>query len=390
MSKRILIVTNFFSPSVGGVETHLLDLCDILSARGFTPHVLSYQPNASHVRGPSFEVRNGTRIRRLHWFGHGWFDTLEPYPPLQFLYMVPGLAGLATWYLLQHAREIDIVHPQGLIPLMAVLPIAKVLRKRLIVSLHTIFRLAQRSVLARAVVPVLNKCDLVLTVSNAGGEDLIKAGVHPNRVRVFHYWIDETQFTPIDKKIARKQVGFPDDKIVALFVGRFHSSKGVRLVIEAARRCNAKELFFPFVGIGPEQVEIEKAAQENLSIRLVGPVSHNQLPLYYSAADVLVWAPVDIDCVGRVCMEALMCGLPVLAANQSAYFGIPRPVPSDLLPPQVGRLIDPTPEALASVLEGLVKRQLPGTPFLRSECRQFAQRKFGASAVEQIVAAYEH
>ena len=44
MNQSVLIITPFFSPNIGGVETHLDDLVDALDKNGYKVYVQTYSP----------------------------------------------------------------------------------------------------------------------------------------------------------------------------------------------------------------------------------------------------------------------------------------------------------------------------------------------------------
>ena len=67
-SKGILILTPFFSPNTGGVETHLDDLVEYLVKRSYQVYVLTYQPLMNNIQAQSVEKKPNLEIRRIKWF----------------------------------------------------------------------------------------------------------------------------------------------------------------------------------------------------------------------------------------------------------------------------------------------------------------------------------
>jgi glycosyltransferase involved in cell wall biosynthesis len=88
---KILMITPFFSPNIGGVETHLDDLCEYLRKRGHKIFVITYQPLTTNVKALKFERDQNLEVRRIGWFGYSLFHKLEPYPLLEFMYLTPIL-----------------------------------------------------------------------------------------------------------------------------------------------------------------------------------------------------------------------------------------------------------------------------------------------------------
>ena len=80
--KTILIISLGYSPNVGGLETHLDNLVNYLTKNGYKLFVLTYQPIQTKAKGKSLEKEMNLEIRRIRWFGCGWLNILEAYPPL--------------------------------------------------------------------------------------------------------------------------------------------------------------------------------------------------------------------------------------------------------------------------------------------------------------------
>lgn len=91
--KGILIVTPFFSPNIGGVETHLDDLVSALDEQGYRVFVQTYSPITTKGTSWKAHERSGNEINitRYAWFGEKLFHKLEKFPIFGFLYLTPYL-----------------------------------------------------------------------------------------------------------------------------------------------------------------------------------------------------------------------------------------------------------------------------------------------------------
>ena len=89
----VLILTPFFSPNIGGVETHLDNLVSILDEKGYRVFVQTYSPITTENTPwkKSELIGNNIKINRYRWFGKNLFHKLENYPILDFLYLTPYL-----------------------------------------------------------------------------------------------------------------------------------------------------------------------------------------------------------------------------------------------------------------------------------------------------------
>ncbi|MCX8122868.1 MAG: glycosyltransferase [Spirochaetes bacterium] len=140
------------------------------------------------------------------------------------------------------------------------------------------------------------------------GKDM---GFNPSQVFLTAHWVEEI-FKPY--KTSKEEIfGVSATTPVILFAGRLSEEKGVMdipkvMEIVKQKHPHAK---VAFAGIGPKEQELKKLMPDAI---FLGWVDHEKLPKIYSAADMLV-LPSRFDTFGCVVLEALSCGLPVLAYN---------------------------------------------------------------------------
>lgn len=103
-----------------------------------------------------------------------------------------------------------------------------------------------------------------------------------------------------------------DNKVIFLFVGRLVKRKNVNLIIQAARLLNTDNFGIVIVGSGEEREALKSLADGNPNISFAGNVSPDELPVFYSMADVLV-LPANQEPWGLVINEAMNCGLAIIA-----------------------------------------------------------------------------
>jgi D-inositol-3-phosphate glycosyltransferase len=147
-------------------------------------------------------------------------------------------------------------------------------------------------------------------------------GADPNRIEVVPCGVDIDRFTPMDKEISRKKLGIPAGERVILFVGRIEPLKGIDILISAAAQLHDDENFRVLIVGGDERtqerVDELRAHAEGLDIdhhlTWIGAVPHEDLPLYYNAADVCV-VPSYYESFGLVAIESMACGTPVVASR---------------------------------------------------------------------------
>ncbi len=165
-------------------------------------------------------------------------------------------------------------------------------------------------------------CHHIMATTEREKEELmVRYGASPGKISVIPCGVNLELFQPLDKEIARQQLGLADDKII-LFVGRIEPLKGVAPLLKAiAYLQNIQGLRLVIIG-GDEysQPEIEKLQKLSGdlhiqdSVTFLGLIKHEQLPYYYNAADVCV-VPSFYESFGLVALESLACGTPVVATD---------------------------------------------------------------------------
>jgi glycosyltransferase involved in cell wall biosynthesis len=115
--KSILLLTPFFHPNIGGVETHLSDLVSKLAQLNYQIFVQTYSPiTTPGVKWKKYEKNKNIHIRRYYWFGKQLFHRIEKYPFFDFLYLTPYLLIRSFLWMLKNHKKIDTIHSHGFNP----------------------------------------------------------------------------------------------------------------------------------------------------------------------------------------------------------------------------------------------------------------------------------
>ena len=376
-SKTVLMICPFAKPNLGGVESHLEKLTNYLIQHNYRVFLLTYQPLTTRAHGASIEKRDNLEIQRVSWFGNGWFTQLEPFFPLVFLYLFPGLFCKCLFFYLRRHQEIDCIHAHGLVAAAIAKILARIHRKRTVISTHAIYHFENRNILALLNKWLLGSADRILAVGEPSRQELISIGLDPKKIRVHPNWIDLDVYRPLDRTAIRSSLGV--SKVAVLFAGRLLEKKGVLLILQAAK--NLPHLQFIIAGDGPVKEAVVDCAAQNANVNYVGSVSTiTKLVEYYNAADVFVSLPLYDEGFAGVYLEALACGTPVIASNKGCL--------PDFLDRSVATLIEPTVENLTQNLSALSENNCRSAE-LRKQCRQYALEHFGEKNVQVIVASYE-
>lgn len=156
--------------------------------------------------------------------------------------------------------------------------------------------------------------------------------VSSERVVVIPPGVDTGHFYPIARDEAREYIGVPLEKRMVLFVGRIESLKGVDTLLQAMVGLKNKGLFAHDTGClaiigGEADVSTEALSSEMVRltrmsselglgdiVEFLGKRDQDKLPYYYSAAEVVV-VPSHYESFGLVALEAMACGVPVVASE---------------------------------------------------------------------------
>ncbi len=135
-------------------------------------------------------------------------------------------------------------------------------------------------------------------------------GFDRNRLRLTAHWPD-ARFTGPPKPDRNAIPGLRGDERILLFVGRISDEKGVMelpCILQKVREM-IPQVRLVVVGTGPAEERLKKALPEEIFIPWVEP---EKLAAIYPVGDMLV-LPSRFDTFGCVVLEALSCGLPVVA-----------------------------------------------------------------------------
>lgn len=383
--RRVLMLTPFASPNRGGVETHIDALIAALTRRNIWVTLLTHQPLVAAVKAPSREPLANGEVIRIPWFGRGWHPRIEPYAPLVFAYLVPGLLAGAIRYRVTHKTGFDVIHAHGLAAAVAALGIRWTgARQPIVVSMHAIYGLRQRGLLARAVRSLLKRVDRVLAVSEASRRELLALGLDPERVTVCQHWVDLNVFRPRGQAAARAQLGWPEQTPTCLFVGRLLRKKGIGLVLELAKRL--PDVQFRMLGAeGDMEAEVAEASAVSANLTLMrdpsGPPAErlDTIAAIYAAADLLLVPSQYEEAAGIVALEGSAAGTPIVASNLGGL--------REAVTPEIGKLVEPNVEAFMAALQTMLADRA-GLTALRERTRASAERRFSERNADVIVRQY--
>ena len=131
--------------------------------------------------------------------------------------------------------------------------------------------------------------------------------------------VDTKLFKPMNKKEVREKFYLDMNDFVIGWVSRIDKRKGWEVFLKALYRANFSipNIKAIVAGGGNDELQFKKVVR-NLGIEdkiiMLGNVKHEQLPFVYNTMDVFVF-PTMKESLGLVGLEALSCGIPVIASN---------------------------------------------------------------------------
>ncbi len=371
----VLQISPFFAPNVGGVETHLNDLVRFLIKRDFRVLVLTYPPLSTKAKWKIYEKGKNLKIFRVPWI-KGFFEKLVSFPVLEFIYLVPGLLFFAPFILIYYKPKT--IHAHGLSATAVAVFWGKLFKTKVIVSLHITYAFPKTGLYHDFVKLLLRKADIILNLSKKSNHEVISLGVDTCKSKVFTYWVDLNRFKDKGSKSKIKKMLNWDKKFTALFVGRLIEEKGIRLLIKSAALWNER-INLKIIGSGPMEEYVSEQAKKIKNIQFFGKVDQANLPLYYNGADCTIVPSISEEGFGRVIIESLACGTPVIASRRGAIL--------EAMDETVGKFIEITPDNLKKTLEYFYKNPSKLVKLTKNS-RNYAERRYSETNAETIIKTY--
>ena len=339
MPRRIAIVTQSYHPTVGGVTEHVDATARVLRARGHDVTVVTSGPR---VAGPEPGVIRVGRNVTVQYNGAENHMTVG-------LGLVPELSSV-----LQRGR-FELVHVHC--PIAPVLPLLaiRLARVPLVGTFHSVSSDRPYRLFGSWLAPFYRRLRRALAVSEAARDYIGRHFDGP--VDIVPNGVDLTRFRPGITPALSPEDGIP----TILYVGRFDPRKGLPELIEACTILARDGVPFRLVlvGDGVLRPSIERMVRRGPldgCVRFEGRVGHDRLPAYYASADVFCSPARGGESFGLVLLEAMACGVPVVATDLPGYRTVITPdLDGVIVPPRdaaglamgLGRVLrDPRPRAL--------------------------------------------
>jgi glycosyltransferase involved in cell wall biosynthesis len=179
----------------------------------------------------------------------------------------------------------------------------------------------------RKIQPIaLRRADHLIVISAQTARDLVEYYHIPDsRMSIIHSSY-HPRFKPCCEEVVsatRKQYRLADHYV--LHVGALSAKKNLKILIEAFNRIRANGYTGQLVLVGPRYDKLKDEHLEELvvtlglsdCVRFTGAVPEEDLPGIYCGADLFVF-PSHYEGFGIAAVEAMACGVPVIASSTGA------------------------------------------------------------------------
>jgi glycosyltransferase involved in cell wall biosynthesis len=193
----------------------------------------------------------------------------------------------------------------------------------------------------------LRRSDGVVVHSETYRRTLVNLGLDERRVAHVPAGVDSKWFSPGRAPGMREQWGIPASAPLAGIVARMKPERGQRALLQAFEQVEKEvsDAWLVLVGRGEDEPALRELAAKRLS-RVVfgGYFGGPGLVQAYRALDVAVWLREGNDGACRGVLEAMACGIPVVAGDDGA--------PAELVG-ETGEVV--SPDASSSIASALAR-----------------------------------
>lgn len=383
MKPRIVVMTPYYRPVVGGVESNAERLARYLQNAGHRVQVVTKR---IHRDLPDHATIDGVDVKRIGPFG--------PRAAAGKWQLVPFVAS----WLVRNAASYDVVCcidyrgvALGVLAARARTgrPVLVQAQTTGVLSADNIDGILQRWGLSRRSASaqflkwparmVYRRADAFACISREIEREALACGVPRERVHYLPNAINMTTFQPAsadERDALKERLGLPPGAVACLFLGRLSREKGLMDLLEAWRLLRPANAVLLIAGpdmddhpwnVGPAARAFVAEQGLQASTSFLGSTS--DVAPVVRAADLLI-QPSHFEALGLSAIEALACGAPVVASAVGGLLDF-------VVDGHNGKLCPPqNPQALAAALEPLIEDEA-----LRG--------RLGARARDSVAADYD-
>jgi len=293
---KIVHICQRYHPDIGGIETHVKEICEMLIKKGFDVEVVCTDAS---FKLPKHETINGVKVTRFWTFA-----------PRDAFFFSPQI------YFYLKGLEYDVIHVHNYHTFLALFA-ALANKTRLIFTPH--YHGGSHSPLRNLLLKpyyaagsyIFEKAEKVVCVSRYEMK-LIKNDFNIPSSKLVHIpnGLNLEEFKEI-KELKKESKNI-------LYAGRLESYKGVNHIIEALTLL--KDYRLKIIGKGPHEKKLRELALKlkvNDKIDWLKDIERSELLAHFKSADVFVNLST-FEAYGITVAEALACGTPCIVVKKGA------------------------------------------------------------------------
>ena len=290
---KILFVSDFYYPHIGGVTEHIYHLANEFEDMGHKVSILTSNMEGDLRPDERRVVRLGKSI---------------------VVHMNRSNSRMTGWINLSRLSRVvndyDIIHIHGVIAPTLPLVVLKVSSKTNIFTFHPTFESSTLyTIFKRPLKHFFEKIDGKIAVSVTARDSIEK--YFPGDYRIIPNGIDTDRFRVCTDK----------NPFEILFVGRIERRKGLQFLIYALPLIKREipEAYLTVAGGGYKGMNLDIPTEVKDSINFLGFVAPEDLPEIFSRASVFVSPAISGESFGIVLLEAMATETPVIASSIPGY-----------------------------------------------------------------------
>jgi len=326
--KRIAVISYHTCPlydekdaEVGGMNIYVLELCKALSQKGAT---LDIYTRCVDKNSPAV-VNVNPNLRVIH------LRAGQPakIPKEKLTQYIPQFISNLYEFIGNEKLSYDLISAHYYLSGLIALKMKNKLHIPMFMTFHTLAlmkNLAERKADYQRIefeFLLVKNSDKIIANSEADLEYIHTLYDCPlKKISILTPGVDLKIFKPADKRPAKKSIKANLNHKLILFVGRIVPLKSIDVLLYAIKILVKKNprLTICLWIIGKRSKEakrldlLRKILKIETFVEFAGQISHQKLPNYYNAAEVLV-LPSQYESFGITALEAMACGVPVITTD---------------------------------------------------------------------------
>ncbi len=316
---KICMVSHSFLPTIGGAELVVHNLSKHLTMSGEDVYVFTHLKNDNTTFQSNYNIQ---------------------YYPRTPKEIAQGYTFAIALFLLKRKYNFDLIHVHVAKIGYYATKIKKLLKIPIVITTHGRdiqkyqeigygFRLDPKW--NKRIEYALKNADLVTAIGSSTNKEYLKIGIPKERIADIPNGVDFKRFNEPYQNI-REILGLSQDIKIVLAVGRYDLKKGYEYLIKAipsilekyekvkflliGKRLSALKPLIQELSIESDVIILEQQAfnKNDASIIDLNKIPNDTLLSAYKSADVFV-SPSLIEGFALVIIEAMVCGLPIVATN---------------------------------------------------------------------------